>query len=471
MVSSGPCPWRKRCPRVERLRSGRIIARRFNVIGGGPTTSSHAVASDIIQSRHFWWVDWGDKLPKIAKELGPLAVSRLTTPGLHAVGGVNGLALHVNANGARSWILRTLVGGKRREIGLGSYPTVTLAVAREKAREKRDAIERGADPVADRRAAQSALRAANAAARTFRQCSDAYIEAHELSWRNAKHGQQWRNTLEQYAHPIIGNLIVRDVEVSHVLRVLEPIWTEKTETASRLRGRIEKVLDWATSREYRQGLNPARWKGHLDHLLAERKRSARIVHHAAVPVDDMPAFMQALRAAEGTGALALEFLILTAARSGEVRGATWAEVDMKAKVWTIPANRMKAGKEHRVPLSPAALSVLKRAQALPRVDGSEFVFPAPRGGALSDMTLTAVMRRMNVPAVPHGFRSTFRDWTAERTDYPRDVAEMALAHAIGDKVEAAYRRGDLFDKRRLMMAEWAAFLSRERRPIRRRSNT
>lgn len=401
-------------------------------------------------------------MPKVAKELSPLAVSRLVKPGLHAVGGVNGLAMHVTATGARSWILRTVVGGKRREIGLGSYPTVTLAGAREKAREKRDAIERGVDPVAERRAAQSALRAANASARTFRQCCDAYIKAHEKTWRNAKHGQQWRNTLEQYAHPIMGNLIVRDVELSHVLRVLEPIWEGKTETASRLRGRIEKVLEWAAVREYREkGLNPARWRGHLDHLLADRNRSARIVHHAAVPIDGMAEFMRALRAAEGTGALALEFLVLTAARSGEVRGATWAEIDMKAKVWTVPADRMKAGREHRVPLSGAALAVLKRARALPRIDGSDFVFPAPRGGALSDMTLTAVMRRMDVPAVPHGFRSTFRDWTAERTDYPRDVAEMALAHAIGDKVEAAYRRGDLFDKRRLMMEQWAAFISRE----------
>jgi integrase len=399
------------------------------------------------------------EMPKLAKELGPLAVSRLAVPGMHFVGGVSGLALHITPTGARSWILRVMVGAKRREMGLGSYPSVSLASARDKGREKRNLIEEGVDPLAARRAAKSALIATSASARTFRQCCDAYIEAHESTWRNVKHGQQWRNTLGQYAYPVMGAMIVRDVELSHVLRVLEPIWHEKTETASRLRGRIESVLDWATVRGYREGLNPARWKGHLDHLLPARKRSARVVHHEALAMDDVGIFMQRLRKAEGVGALALEFLVLTAARSGEVRGATWDEIDTRKKVWTIPGTRMKAGKEHRVPLSAAALAVLGKARRLPRLADTNFVFPAPRGGALSDMTLTAVMRRMEVAAVPHGFRSTFRDWSSERTDYPRDAAEMALAHAIGDKVEAAYRRGDLFEKRRQMMSDWASFVA------------
>jgi integrase len=398
-------------------------------------------------------------MPRLAKELGPLAVSRLTSAGMHFAGGVNGLALHITPTGARSWILRVMVGGKRREIGLGSYPTVTLAQAREKAREARDAIERGIDPVTERRAVKSGLRAAAAAARTFRECADGYIEDHAAGWKNAKHAQQWKNTLEQYAFPVLGSLIVRDVELPHVLRVLKPIWDSKTETASRLRGRIEAVLDWATVHGYREGLNPARWRGHLDKLMKPRSKVSKVEHHAALPVGDVAAFVQRLRTAEGMGALALEFLVLTAARSGEVRGATWAEIDRNAKLWTIPPIRMKAGKEHRVPLSEAALDVLKRAERMPRVGESDLVFTAPRGGQLSDMTLTAVMRRMGVPAVPHGFRSTFRDWTAEHTDHPRDVAEMALAHTIGDKVEAAYRRGDMFDKRRQLMADWASFVA------------
>jgi integrase len=245
---------------------------------------------------------------------------------------------------------------------------------------------------------------------------------------------------------------VRDIELAHILKILEPIWLEKTETASRLRGRIEAVLDWAKGRGYRAGDNPAQWKGNLDAQLAPPEKVAKSEHHAALPVGEIGVFMGRLRAAEGMGARALEFTILTAARSGEVRGATWAEIALDAKVWTVPASRMKAGKEHRVPLADPALKLLK---ALPRTEGTDLVFPAPRGGQLSDMTLTAVLRRMQVPAVPHGFRSTFRDWTAEQTNYPRDVAEMALAHAIGDKVEAAYRRGDLFDKRRRMMDHWA----------------
>ncbi|HEY2658327.1 MAG TPA: integrase arm-type DNA-binding domain-containing protein [Caulobacteraceae bacterium] len=386
--------------------------------------------------------------------MAPVAVSRLSAPGLYFVGGVAGLALQVLPTGGRTWILRASIGGKRRDMGLGGFPDVTLAGAREAARNARKQIREGKDPIAEARAAASELRAARAKDKTFEECARAYITAHEQGWRNAKHAQQWRNTLSAYAYPVIGSLMVRDVDLTHVLAILEPIWTKKTETATRLRGRIEQVLDWATARGYRKGLNPARWRGHLDKLLARPSKVADIEHHAALPFAQIGAFMQRLRAAHGMGARALEFAILTAARSGEVRGATWSEIDLKEAVWTVPANRMKMGREHRAPLSAAAVKLLK---ALPRIEGSDLVFPAPRGGSLSDMTLTAVVRRMKVAAVPHGFRSTFRDWASECTNYARDVAEMALAHAIGDKVEAAYRRGDLFEKRRLMMADWATF--------------
>jgi integrase len=392
-----------------------------------------------------------------AKELAPITVSRLTSPGLHFVGGVAGLALQVLPTGGRTWVLRATIGGKRRDMGLGGYPDVTLVGAREAARNARLLIKSGKDPIAEARAAASALRASRAKDVTFEQAARSYIAAHESGWRNAKHAQQWRNTLASYAYPEIGGLLVRDVELAHVLAVLEPIWTKKTETATRLRGRIEQVLDWATARGYRDGLNPARWRGHLDKLLARPSKVADVEHHATLPFTEVGDFMRRLRDAKGMGARALEFAILTAARSGEVRGATWAEIDLKTAVWTVPGNRMKMGREHRAPLSTTAVALLN---ALPRMAGTDLLFPAPRGGALSDMTLSAVVRRMKVAAVPHGFRSTFRDWASERTNYPRDVAEMALAHAIGDRVEAAYRRGDLFEKRQRLMADWATFCDR-----------
>lgn len=260
----------------------------------------------------------------------------------------------------------------------------------------------------------------------------------------------------------MGGMQVRHVEMAHVLKVLEPVWREKTETASRLRGRIESVLNWATTHGLRDDktANPARWGGHLENILAKPSKVAKVKHHAALKWSDIGTFMESLRAAQGMGARALEFVILTAARSGEVRGATWPEIDLDAKVWTVPGDRMKAGKEHRVPLSPAAVALLK---ALPRMADSELVFPAPRGGTLSDMTLTAVLRRMQVDAVPHGFRSTFRDWAAEATSYPNHVCEMALAHVVGNAVEAAYRRGDLFEKRRRLMDDWADYIGRPAR--------
>jgi integrase len=388
-----------------------------------------------------------------AKELGALEVSRLDEPGLHCVGGVAGLRLQVTPFGARSWILRVMVGGKRREMGLGGYPDVTLAGAKEAARAAHLKIKDGIDPVEDAKAKRSALYAQRAAAMTFSEAAKAYIAVKEAEWANAKHGDQWRNTLATYAEPVIGNILVRDVEQSHVMRVLEPIWMEKTETAKRLRGRIEKVLDWARVRGYRSGENPARWRGHLDTLLQAPGKVQTIEHHPALPMDDLGAFMVELRKQEGMGARALEFAILTAARSGEVRGATWSEIDLKDATWTIPASRMKMKREHRAALNAEAVTLL---ESLPRT--GDLIFPNSKGEKLSDMTLTAVLRRMNRSDITaHGFRSTFRDWCSERTNYPRDVAEMALAHAIGDKVEAAYRRGDLFEKRRRMMKEWGKF--------------
>lgn len=396
-------------------------------------------------------------MPRVAAELGALAVKRLETPGMHFVGVVPGLALHVTGSGARSWILRVMVAGKRREMGLGGYPAVPLADAHRLGRAAREAIANGADPLSDKRAARSALRASTAAARTFAQCADAYISAHESGWKNPKHAQQWANTLETYAYPVMGHLLVRDVEKEHVLEALRPIWTTKTETATRVRSRIELVVSYAMQAGYRpEGLNPARWKGGLDKLLPKPGKVATVEHHPALPLNDMPAFMVRLRNADGSGARALEFAILTAARSGEVRGATWSEIDRGSRTWTVAAVRMKGAREHRVPLSAAALALIDRQ---PQGTGGDLVFAATRGGQLSDMTLSAVLRRMNVPAVPHGFRSTFRDWAAERTNYPNELAEMALAHAIDNKAEAAYRRGDMFERRASMMADWSAFIA------------
>lgn len=399
-------------------------------------------------------------MPKLVQALGAQAVKCLKLPGYHAVGEVAGLNLQITPSGARSWVLRLRVGAKRREIGLGAYPGVSLADARVKAQAMRDAVRDGRDPLLELRAARSALIAEQASAKTFRQCADAYIAAHEAGWKNAKHSAQWRNTLATYVHPTVGELLVRDVTKDHVLSVLRPMWTAKPETAARVRSRVELVLSYAMQAGYRpEGANPARWRGGLDKLLPARSKVARVVHHRALPVGEVGAFYQRLRGVSGMGARALEFAILTAARSGEVRGATWAEIDVRAKTWTVPADRMKAGKEHRVPLSDAAVALLRHLGA----DGAQpgmLVFPAPRGGELSDMTLTAVTRRMGTVAVPHGFRSTFRDWAGERTAFAREVAEAALAHALDSKVEAAYARGDLFAKRVKLMQAWADFLQR-----------
>ena len=393
-------------------------------------------------------------MPRKARELGSLAISRLNRPGFYFVGGVSGLALQVLPTGGRTWILRAVIGGRRRDMGLGGYPDVTLAGAKDAARRARELIREGVDPIERARSAKRELLAASARAITFKDAAEAFIAEREVSWRNQKHRAQWSSSLAIYAYPVLGSVHVADVDLAHVTKVLDPIWSTKSETASRVRSRMEQVLDWATARTYRMGPNPARWRGHLDKIFLPPKKVSRPVHHPALPADEMPAFMDRLGTQDGVGAKALYFAILTAARSGEVRGARWSEINIRDAMWTIPADRMKAGKEHRVALSQAALELL---EALPRVSDSNVVFRAPRGGELSDATLSAVLRRMKISAVPHGFRSTFRDWVAERTTYSSEVAEMALAHTIKNQAEAAYRRGDLLEKRRQLAEDWARF--------------
>lgn len=393
-----------------------------------------------------------------AKDLSAFSVARLDAPGLHFVGEVPGLALQVLPTGGRTWVLRVVIAGKRRDMGLGGYPGVTLAGARDAARIARAKVKQGIDPIEEQKANRSAMVASRAAAVSFEQCATLYIAGHRTEWKaGSKSEQQWTNTLSTYAFPVMGSLLVRDVDVAHVLNAVAPIWSSKTETATRVRNRIELVLDWATALKYRDGPNPARWRGHLDKLLPRPSKVSKTEHHRALPWTEVGAFMVRLRASAGMAARALEFAILTAARSGEVRGATWSEIDLDGARWTVPAERMKIPKEHLVPLSPACISLLK---SLPRMAGSEYVFPAPRGGELSDMSMTAVLRRLEVDAVPHGFRSSFKDWATECTNYGNEVSEMALAHAIGDKVEEAYRRGALYEKRRRMMTAWAAYCAK-----------
>jgi integrase len=387
-------------------------------------------------------------------KLAPVAVQKAMKPGMHADGG--GLYLQVTASGAKSWIFRFMLNGRAREMGLGALHTFSLADARERARECRKLVADGNDPIEARKAKRAGELLSAATAITFEQCAERYIEAHRPGWRNPKHAAQWPSTLGTYAYPVFGSLPVQGVDVGLVTKALEPIWHSKPETASRVRGRIEAVLDWATVRGHRQGDNPARWRGHLDKLLPARGKVRKVAHHPALPYDDIGEFVTALRQQEGIAARALEFLILTAARTGEVIGARWGEFDLAEKVWAVPADRMKAGKEHRVPLSFAALAVVERMKAA-RVDDHAFVFPGgKREKPLSNMAMLKLLKRMGrSDLTAHGFRSTFRDWAAERTNYPREVAEMALAHTVGDKVEAAYRRGDLFAKRRRLMEEWA----------------
>jgi integrase len=375
-----------------------------------------------------------------------------------------GLYLRVSPTGSKSWVFRFQLDGKRRDMGLGPYPDISLAEARAKATEHRKLRHDGIDPLEAKAAQRQAQRLAVAKGRTFREVAEEFIGRNEAGWRNAKHRQQWRKTLVTYVYPTLGELPVSAIDTGLVVQVLDPIWAEKPETASRVRGRIEAVLDSATVRGFRQGPNPAQWRGNLAHLLPPRARVRKVAHHAALPFDEIPDFLATVRRRPGMAARALEFAALTAARTGEVLGARWGELDLVAKVWTVPADRMKAGREHRVPLSEAALAVLEEVRPLAmtrdgKPDAKAPLFPGPRRALpMSNMTMLMLLRRMKRDDLTaHGFRSTFSDWAAERTAYPREVVEMALAHAIGNKVEAAYRRGDLFEKRRRLMEAWATF--------------
>ncbi|WP_333995237.1 tyrosine-type recombinase/integrase [Burkholderia orbicola] len=390
-------------------------------------------------------------MPRAINRLSPLTVTKTTKPGLYADGG--GLYLQITTAGVKSWLFRYMRSGKARGMGLGPVHTIGLADARARALDCRRQLLDGIDPIDSRNAERAAQGIAQANAVTFQHCAEKYIDAHRASWKNAKHADQWTNTLTTYAYPIFDSLAVSAIDTALVMKVLEPIWTTKTETASRVRGRIESVLDWATVRGYRVGENPARLKGHLDTLLPKRSRVQKVEHHPALPYADLPDFMSELRAAEGTAARALEFLILTATRTNETIGATWQEFDLDEGIWTVPAERMKMRKEHRVPLSARAIALVKAQQTLKRGD---YVFPGARDKKpLSNMAMLQLLERMKRDDITvHGFRSTFRDWAGETTHYPREVCEAALAHGIKDKAEAAYARGDLFVKRAALMQDW-----------------
>jgi integrase len=391
-------------------------------------------------------------------KLTPAKVKNATKPGLYGDGA--GLWLNVGPTGGKSWLFRFMLNGRAREMGLGPLHTIGLAEARERATAARRLRLDGTDPL-DARQAEKARKAAEAAAAvTFQKAAEGYVKAHRAAWRNAKHAWQWTATLESHVFPVIGELSVASVETGHVTRILEPIWIRLPETAARVRGRIEAVLDYAKTHGWRSGENPARWKGHLQNVLPARDRVSRVEHHAALPWADIGGFMLDLRGQVGMAALALRFAILTAARTGEVIGAQWSEIEMQGAIWTIPAARMKTGKLHRVPLPDAALDVLREAAKLGRTTAPDApVFAGGNGvRGLSNMAMLALLRRMKRGDLTvHGFRSSFRDWASEVTGYQREVVEQALAHLIPDKVEAAYRRGDLFEKRRRLMADWAAF--------------
>lgn len=392
--------------------------------------------------------------------LSALTVKHASAPGYYPDGA--GLYLQVSQSGTKSWIFRYTREKRTREMGLGPLHTISLSEGRLKATEQRKLLLDGLDPIEARSAAKVQAKLAAAKTMSFDNCAKVYIDAHRASWRNAKHAAQWESTLRSYATPIFGDIPVQNIDTTLVMKAVEPIWVEKPETASRVRGRIESILNWATVRGFRTGDNPARWRGHLDHLLPNHTKIRKVEHHPALPYTGVADFMTELVNQEGIAARALEFLILTAARTGEAIGATWSEFDLTNKTWTIGAERMKAHKEHRIPLSPRALQIIEGMQTI--ATGGEFVFPGRQEcKSLSNMAMLALLKRMGrINLTTHGFRSTFRDWTAECTNYPREVAEMALAHSVGDKVEAAYRRGDLFEKRYHLMTDWAQYCSSAR---------
>lgn len=411
-------------------------------------------------------------MPKKARVLSALEAKRLSHPGTlgvaaFSVGGVDGLQLEIAPTGARSWIIRMMVGGKRRKMGLGGYPDIPLGKARERAREARELVRNGIDPVEDRKVKQAELVSAQQRGLAFSAAMLKLLERKAPEFKSARHAKLWRSSLELYAVPSLGKMLVSEIAREDVLRILEPIWFEKTDTAKRLRQRVEAVLQWSTVAGHRSGENPARWKGNLDAFLPSPSKVAKTSHHPALALTEASAWMADLRRREGIASRALEFVALTAVRSGDVRGATWGEMDLEREIWTIPAHRMKTDREHRVPLSSRTAALLEEIE---RVKGIEFVFAAARGGMLSDAALSACMKRMHAardggyldtrskrPAVPHGLRSTFRDWAAE-FGYPREMAEIALAHNVGSEVERAYRRSDMLERRRSMMTAWSMHL-------------
>ena len=428
------------------------------------------------------WVLMWDKppMPKKAKELSALSVAKIKENGRHAVGGVDGLHLRI-VDGSRAWVLRVAVGKKvddqgkvkihRRDIGLGSFPEVSLSEAREKARELKKKIRDGIDPLQEKQERLNALKIQKHRAKTFRECAEVVIAKKTLELKNQKHIGQWSSTLETYIYPTLGDLIVGTITKVDIAAVLEPIWIEKNETAKRIRGRIETVFDYAKAMGYFVGDNPAEWKGNLEPILGNLKQESR--PHPSLPYEQVAEFIQHLRQKKGISPKALEFTILTACRSGEIFGAKWQEIDFKNKVWIIPKERMKAEKEHRVPLSQESIALLKSVKG--HTQPQDFIFPAPRSGdMLSDMSLTTLIKRMheqkrkenglgyidlkqNRVITTHGFRSTFRDWSADKTDYPREVCEHVLAHKLPDEVEAAYLRGAYLEKRKGLMADWAEY--------------
>lgn len=411
--------------------------------------------------RQRWGKRWGKNyegsMSRIKNKLTARTVETKKTPGYYSDGG--NLYLRVSQNLTKTWAFYYKKEGKRTEMGFGSVSNVTLEQARDKADQLRKQLSNGIDPLTERQQQENERKAQRAKFMTFQQCADAYINAHKAGWKNLKHIQQWQNTLAQYAFPVFRDLDVKSIDTGLITKCLEPIWLTKNETAGRVRGRIESILDWATVHKYREGVNPARWRGHLDKLLAKPSKVQKTEHHSALPYTDINGFIDQLHQQDGIAAKCLEFTILTAARTGETIGATWDEIDWGAKTWTIPAIRMKAEREHRVPLSAHALTILND---MAGVRLNDYVFPSNKKG-LSNMAMLAVLKRMDRADITvHGFRSTFRDWAAESTSYPGEVVEMALAHAIKNLTEAAYRRGDLMEKRSRLMEEWARYCKTSR---------
>jgi integrase len=395
-------------------------------------------------------------MPKRAKELTAVAVAKLKAPGRYAVGGAEGLHLRVTETGSRLWVLRIIVGEKRRDLGLGNVEHISLSQARDLAREARKAVALGQDPSPGK--LKPVL---HKKVRTFEHAANELIASKKAEWKNDKHQAQWHATLKSYAYTTLGELDVANIGLDEVLAVLKPIWETKTETATRVRGRIEAVLDYATVHKWREGDNPARWKGLLDKVLPAPAKVTKPVHHAAMPIDDTPAFMRLLAGVPGASSWALRLLLLTVGRSGEIRGAQWSEFDFAKALWLIPAERMKADKHHIVPLSRQALELL---EIIPRMAGSNLLFPSTKGEGkvpISDMSMLQLLRKRSLPYVPHGFRSTFRDWAGDRTEYPRELIEAALAHTVQNAVEAAYRRLTAVERRRPLMQDWADFLTRK----------